>query len=43
MTSAMSGSQSIELKQFVIVSVTFLIIIYVIIKAVKMTVGKKRQ
>lgn len=43
MTSAMSGTQSIELKRFVIISVTFLIIVYFIIRAVKMIVGKKMQ
>lgn len=41
LTSAMSGSQSSELKRFVIASVVLLIVIYLIIKAGEMLIGKK--
>jgi hypothetical protein len=39
--SAMRGNQSIELKRFVISSVAVLIVVYLIIKASKMTARKK--
>lgn len=41
LASAMSGNQSIELKQFVIKSVVLLIVLYLVIKAGEMILGKK--
>lgn len=41
MASAMNGNQSMELKQFVAISVVLLIILYLLIKAIEMILRKK--